>query len=217
MQSLSIISVNFWQIVISFANLALLTWIVKKFLFKPVKKVLDSRREAIDAGYARAEQAQAEAEENRKHYAAAMEAVKQTTDQMISDAARSAERRGGEIEAELTREGQPFRTDESNGNTAYTRNFLRLQIIPMLQKNVNAAAQANIARAAGEALEAREYIEGKVRECCEKCVSNRGAFRCADLSALAAEAPFLQRQVLYRMVAEAAGKRKDITSAHIDL
>ena len=100
MQSLSIISVNFWQIVISFANLALLTWIVKKFLFKPVKKVLDSRREAIDAGYARAEQAQAEAEENRKHYAAAMEAVKQTTDQMISDAARSAERRGGEIEAE---------------------------------------------------------------------------------------------------------------------
>lgn len=123
----------------------------------------------------------------------------------------------GEIEAELTREGQPFRTDESNGDTAYTRNFLRLQIIPMLQKNVNAAAQANIARAAGEALEAREYIEGKVRECCEKCVSNRGAFRCADLSALAAEAPFLQRQVLYRMVAEAAGKRKDITSAHIDL
>ena len=100
MQSLSIISVNFWQIVISFANLALLTWIVKKFLFKPVKKVLDSRREAIDAGYARAEQAQAEAEENRKHYAAAMEAVKQTTDQMISDAARSAERRGSEIEAE---------------------------------------------------------------------------------------------------------------------
>ncbi len=98
MQSLSIISVNFWQIVISFANLAILTWIIKKFLFRPVKKVLDERRSAIDEGYARAEEAQAEAEENRKNYAAAMAAVKQTTDQMISDAARDAERRGAEIE-----------------------------------------------------------------------------------------------------------------------
>ena len=35
MQSLSIISVNIWQILISFANLAILTWIIKKFLFKP--------------------------------------------------------------------------------------------------------------------------------------------------------------------------------------
>ena len=100
MQSLSIISVNFWQIVFSFANLAILTWIVKKFLFQPVKKMLDARRAAIDDGYARAEAAQAEAEENRKNYAAAMAAVKQTTDQMISEAARSAERRGNEIESE---------------------------------------------------------------------------------------------------------------------
>ena len=38
MQSLSIISVNIWQILISFANLAILTWIIKKFLFKPVKR-----------------------------------------------------------------------------------------------------------------------------------------------------------------------------------
>ena len=109
MQSLSIISVNFWQIVISFANLAILTWIVKKFLFKPVKKVLDSRRAAIDDGYAKAEAAQAEAEENRQNYAAAMAAVKQTTDQMISEAARSAERRGSEIESEARERAAEFR------------------------------------------------------------------------------------------------------------
>jgi len=98
MQSQSIISVNVWQIVISLANLVILTLIVKKFLFKPVKKVLDERRAAIDEGYARAETAQAEAEENRRNYAAAMAAAKQTTDQMISDAARDAERRGKQIE-----------------------------------------------------------------------------------------------------------------------
>jgi len=109
MQSLSIISVNFWQVVISFANLALLTWIVKKFLFKPVKKVLDSRRENIDAAYARADEAEAEAEEHRKNYAAAMAAAQQTTDQMISDAAREAERRGIEIENEARGRAQEIR------------------------------------------------------------------------------------------------------------
>ena len=99
MQSLSIISVNIWQILISFANLALLTWIVKKFLFKPVKKVLESRRETIDSAYERADAAEHEAEEHRRNYAAAMSAARQTADQMINQAARDAERRGAEIES----------------------------------------------------------------------------------------------------------------------
>ena len=109
MQSLSIISVNIWQILISLANLAILTWILKRFLFKPVRKVLDSRRENIDSAYARAEEAEAEAKEHRKNYAAAMAAAKQTTDQMISDAAREAERRGSEIESEARSRAQEIR------------------------------------------------------------------------------------------------------------
>jgi F-type H+-transporting ATPase subunit b len=110
MQSLSIISVNIWQILISLANLAILTWILKRFLFKPVRKVLDGRREAIDESYARAEKAQAEAEENRKNYAAAMAAAKQTADQMISEAAREAERRGNEIENEARAQARDIRS-----------------------------------------------------------------------------------------------------------
>ena len=109
MQSLSIISVNIWQVLISFANLAILTWILKKFLFKPVKKVLDTRRESIDSAYARADEAEAEAREHRDNYAAAMAAVQQTTDQMISDAARQAERRGAEIESEARAQAQVIR------------------------------------------------------------------------------------------------------------
>ena len=109
MQSLSIISVNIWQILISFANLALLTWILKKFLFKPVKKVMDGRREAIDSAYARAGQAEAEAEEHRKNYAAAMAAAGQTADQIISDVARDAERRGAEIESAARARAQEIR------------------------------------------------------------------------------------------------------------
>ena len=47
-QSLDVISVNLWDILISLANLLILFILVKKFLFKPVKKVLEKRQSEID-------------------------------------------------------------------------------------------------------------------------------------------------------------------------
>ena len=52
MQSLEVISVNLWAMLISLANLAILYWILKKFLFKPVKKMIDERQKEIDDLYA---------------------------------------------------------------------------------------------------------------------------------------------------------------------
>ena len=97
MQNLNVISVNIWQILISLVNLLLLTLIVKKFLFKPVKKVMDQRKAAIDADYEQARAAREEAEESRQNYAAAMAAVRQTSDQLIAEATRAAEHRSSEI------------------------------------------------------------------------------------------------------------------------
>ena len=44
MQTLDIVSVNLWLILISLANLVLVFLIVKKFLFKPVQRMLDQRQ-----------------------------------------------------------------------------------------------------------------------------------------------------------------------------
>jgi len=100
MQNLSVISINIWDVLISLCNLMLLTWAVKKFLFKRVQKVVADRKSAIDADYAQAKEAREQAEEDRKNYAAAMAAAKQTGDQIIAEAARTAEHRGNEIVAE---------------------------------------------------------------------------------------------------------------------
>ncbi len=97
MQNLSVISVNIWQILISLVNLLLLTLIVKRFLFKPVKKVMDTRRAAIDEDYAQAKAAREEAEESRRNYEAAMAAARQSGDQIIAEATRTAEYRSNEI------------------------------------------------------------------------------------------------------------------------
>ena len=55
MQSLEVISINLWDVLISLANLAILFVLIKKFLYKPVKKVIAARQEAIAKEYAEAE------------------------------------------------------------------------------------------------------------------------------------------------------------------
>ena len=55
MQSLEVISVNFWQILISLLNLLILFLLFKKFLFKPVNNMLAKRQSEIDAKYEEAE------------------------------------------------------------------------------------------------------------------------------------------------------------------
>ena len=109
MQNLDVISVNIWAILASLANLLILTLIVKRFLFKPVKKIVDARRAAIDNEYAQAQEARDQAEESRLNYEAAMAAAKQTSDQIIADATRTAEYRSNEIVAEAREKATDIR------------------------------------------------------------------------------------------------------------
>ena len=109
MQNLDVISVNIWAILASLANLLILTLIVKRFLFKPVKKIVDARRAAIDNDYAQAQAARDQAEESRQNYEAAMAAAKQTSDQIIADATRTAEHRSNEIVAEAREKATDIR------------------------------------------------------------------------------------------------------------
>ena len=109
MQNLDVISVNIWAILASLANLLILTLIVKRFLFKPVKKIVDARRAAIDGDYAQAKAAREEAEKSRRNYEAAMATAKQTGDQIIADATRTAEYRSNEIVTEARQKATDIR------------------------------------------------------------------------------------------------------------
>ncbi len=121
MQTLDIISVNLWQILISLANLALLFFIVKKFLFAPVKAVFAQREEELGARYAAADAAKAKAEEDREAWESklstadaeataildnATDAAKRRGDRMIAEARERADGiiRTAEVEAELERQ-----------------------------------------------------------------------------------------------------------------
>lgn len=100
MQSLEIISVNIWQILISLINLVLLFLILKKFLFKPVKKAVADRESAISEQYDRAAAAEADAMQKKQQWEETLAGADEQADQILRRASENAEKRGREIVAE---------------------------------------------------------------------------------------------------------------------
>jgi len=97
MQSLEVISVNLWQILISLLNLLILFLLFKKFLFGPVNKMLAKRQREIDARYDAADEAKRMAEEDRLLWDEKIETVKAESDEIIKKAQDSAKRQGETI------------------------------------------------------------------------------------------------------------------------
>ena len=93
MQDLDIISVNIWHIVISLANLVILFLILKKLLFKPIKKIVDQRQKEIESEYKKAEKTQAEADAIKAEWEGKMATVEAEADKIISDAVERADSR----------------------------------------------------------------------------------------------------------------------------
>lgn len=97
MQTLDVISVNFWQIIVSLLNLVVLYLIVRLFLYKPVNRVLKERQEKIDSDYKDAEAYRAQAEQDKNELSLQLKNARQTADEIISSATSNAELRGDKI------------------------------------------------------------------------------------------------------------------------
>ena len=100
MQSLDIISINLWDTLVSLANLLILFLVIKKFLFAPIRRMLDARQAQIDESYTAAQKAQASAEESKNEWDEKMLTARQTADDIIKTATQNADRRGDAIVAE---------------------------------------------------------------------------------------------------------------------
>lgn len=97
MQTLDVISVNIWQILISLANLVILFLLVKKLFYRPVKKILKAREDEINLQYSSAKQAESEAMKSKQQYEEALSTAAAEADGIIKDAAEKAKRRSDTI------------------------------------------------------------------------------------------------------------------------
>ena len=97
MQTLDVISVNIWQILISLTNLFLLFIILKKFLFKPVMKMITDRQKEIDDMYDAADSAKSEAQALEAEYKQKLSQATLTGERMVKEAVERGQKREEEI------------------------------------------------------------------------------------------------------------------------
>ena len=128
-----------------------------------------------------------------------------------------------EIERFLTERGISWCEDETNEDTTYSRNLLRREVVPMLER-INAKACEHIAGTADEVAETEEFLSGETQRALERCLKatntpskkSKTTHHCVlDIPSLLEEAPLLQRRVVYTAIAEVMGTRKDLQNVHV--
>ena len=90
------VSIGWWEILVTMCNTLITFAIIKKFLFKPVRKMLAQREEEVKTIYS-AEQAQTEAEQKRTEYTERLSKAKEEAAEIVGSATRRATVRSEEI------------------------------------------------------------------------------------------------------------------------
>ena len=109
----SFIGVNFWTALFVLLNFLLLFFVAKKFLFKPVKDMIDSRQLEIDNIYAEADAAKANAEAMEVDYKTRLATAQETSDTLVKEAMARGKNREEEIIRQANREADAIREKAS--------------------------------------------------------------------------------------------------------
>ena len=93
----SFIGVNFWTALFVLLNTLLIFFVAKKFLFVPVKNMIDSRQKEIDTMYEEAGAAKLQAQELQAEYQQKLSAAQATSERIVREAVARGQNREEEI------------------------------------------------------------------------------------------------------------------------
>lgn len=105
----SFIGVNPWTALFVLLNFLVLFFVAKKFLFVPVKNMIDSRQKEIDAMYAEADAAKGSAQALQEQYRQQLAAAQETGDTLVKEAMARGKSREEEILRQANREADAIR------------------------------------------------------------------------------------------------------------
>lgn len=143
-----------------------------------------------------------------------------------------------EIEQYLSEIGQSYRQDSTNLDTDYSRNRIRHEVLPQLEK-VNSQVVSHMTQSAALLSELSDYLAGEVERVClktcrfERTPDGKGleeeetrpaqkknaeeTASCIIRRELFLQYPvILQKEAVHTVLAKVAGSRKDISSAHVE-
>ena len=125
-----------------------------------------------------------------------------------------------QIEEYLAQKGIKYCIDSTNYDIEISRNRIRHNVIPELEK-INDRAVTHIARAAryaGEAVDFAEYEADRADREHVSYISENGRLAGirADREALKRMHPFLQKTLLHTLISRMAGGSRDISESHVE-
>ena len=116
----------------------------------------------------------------------------------------------------LKREGVPFREDSSNADLRYSRNRIRQELMPFLEKHFNPRLVQIIARETSIARETWSFMQDAAKEAFQRLQSRSGDGLSLSINKLLELHPALQKQVIRQALKALLGSLGGITAAHID-
>lgn len=105
----SVVGVNPWTALFTFCNMIITFLLLKKFLFKPVKKMIDDRQKEVDDIYADAKKSKDEAQALQAQYSAQLKDAKSERDEILKNATLRAQAQQQKILDEATKTASAIR------------------------------------------------------------------------------------------------------------
>ena len=105
----SFVGIDPWTALFTFCNMMITFAVLKKFLFKPVKKMIDDRQAEIDTMYADADAAKKKAAELEQEYQQHLQSIRDERDTLLREATARAQKREEEIVGEARAEAAALR------------------------------------------------------------------------------------------------------------
>lgn len=121
-----------------------------------------------------------------------------------------------EIEAELRKRKLDYRLDSTNRDPKLRRNIVRMELLPLLQKEFNPEAVTLLKGLADRARDDEAYLEQQARERAHPWRAREGREEKIPVRPLAEFPPAIQRRVLRQMIQAARGDLRGVTHGHIE-
>ncbi len=120
-----------------------------------------------------------------------------------------------EILEYLSTINQDYVTDSTNGENEASRNILRNEVIPRLteiQKN----AVAHICYTADYLKRVDDFLEKETEKLFSQAVQKEGDRMKVDIKTLSSADSLIQEKVIYNLLCDLSGRKKDITHTHVE-
>lgn len=113
MEFQQLVAVMPWTIILSICNLLLTIWLFKKFLLKPVQKILQQRQEQVNGDLDAAAAAREEAEQAKQEYTQSVMGAREEAAEIVRTAVKAADDRSEQILLEAKKEASAIRAKAS--------------------------------------------------------------------------------------------------------